>query len=103
MGLTARKLTYLQTKSKHTDEDLGGGIVDADGLEDGRPVVSHYDILMFTVATDQDLVLKRITHVKLIATLIMHPPIQGRIKAIRGPGAKQRWEEYHPPAVYLAA
>ena len=28
---------------------------------------------------------------------------QGRIKVVRDPGAKHPWEEYHPPAVYLAA
>ena len=28
---------------------------------------------------------------------------QGRIKVVRGPGAKHLWEEYDPLALYLAA
>jgi hypothetical protein len=54
-----RPVSYeIIKKKEHTDEDLGGGVINADRLENGRPVIRHYDILILIVPTDQDLVLK---------------------------------------------
>lgn len=41
-----------------THEDLGGGVVDANGLEDGSPVVGHLHLAFPAVVAHQDLVLQ---------------------------------------------